>query len=106
MPSVQPSDFVNVRSPLVVPSLHNDSPSVLAATGVLPSLALYSAPTLFGTPHGSYSRGDTPAFEMIARGSLSQVPSNVLDLNLSVFTLAMFTVFPFIGLYSQARDFS
>ncbi|KAI8017256.1 hypothetical protein LOK49_LG04G02736, partial [Camellia lanceoleosa] len=39
---------------------------------VLPSLALDSAPTLFGTPHGSHSRGDTPAFEMIARGSLSQ----------------------------------
>ncbi|CAL5422256.1 unnamed protein product [Camellia sinensis] len=91
-PSVQPSGFVDVRVPhapldsaLVALALPNDHPSVLAATGVLPSLASDSTLTLFVTPHGSPSRGDTSAFEMIARGSPLQVPANVLDLNLSDF---------------------
>lgn len=58
---------------------------MLAATGVLPSPASDSAPTLFVTPHGSPSQGETPAFEATARGSSSQVSLNVLDLNRSDF---------------------
>ncbi|CAL5350868.1 unnamed protein product [Camellia sinensis] len=89
-PSVQPSSFFDVwvpHAPLdsVALALPNDSPSVLAATRVLPSLASDSALTLFVAPHGSPSREGTSAFEMIARGSPLQVPANVLDLNLSDF---------------------
>ncbi|CAL5422258.1 unnamed protein product [Camellia sinensis] len=89
-PSVQPSGFFDVGVPhalldSVALAPPNDPPSVLAATGVLPSLASDSALTLFVTPHGSPSRGDTCAFETIARGFPLQVPANVLDMNLSNF---------------------
>ncbi|KAF5933453.1 hypothetical protein HYC85_029624 [Camellia sinensis] len=47
--STRPSDFVDARSPSVAPALHIDSPSVLAATGVLPSPASDSAPVLAAT---------------------------------------------------------
>ncbi|THF94584.1 hypothetical protein TEA_002932 [Camellia sinensis var. sinensis] len=89
-PSVQSSGFFDVwipHAPLdsVALAPHNDPPSMLAATGVLPSLASDSALTLFVTPHGSPSRGGISAFETIARGSPLQVPVNVLDLNVSNF---------------------
>ncbi|CAL5422254.1 unnamed protein product [Camellia sinensis] len=57
--------------------------SVLAATGVLPSLASDPTLTLFVTPHGSPSRGDTFAFERIARGFPLQVPTNTAFLGSS-----------------------
>ncbi|KAI7997561.1 TMV resistance protein N [Camellia lanceoleosa] len=89
-PSVQSSSFFDVwvpHAPLdsVALAPPNDSPSMLAPTGVLPSLASDSALTLFVSPHGSPSREGTSAFETIARGAPLQVPANVLDLNLSDF---------------------
>ncbi|XP_028127199.1 flocculation protein FLO11-like [Camellia sinensis] len=47
--STRPSDFVDARSPSVAPALHIDSPSVLAANGVLPSPTPDSAPVLAAT---------------------------------------------------------
>ncbi|CAL5422259.1 unnamed protein product [Camellia sinensis] len=89
-PSIESSGFIDVgvpHAPLdsapIALALPNDPLSVLAATGVLPSLASNSALTLFVTPHGSPSRGDTSAFETIAKGCPLQVPEIVLDLNLS-----------------------